>query len=57
MCLLAQAVCRSAALSRAINIDAVLLGCGYENAHSFEERIAIQEIGKMAEVAKALLMG
>ncbi len=42
---------------RAKGIDAVLLGCGYENAHSFEERIAIQEIGKMAEVAKALLMG
>lgn len=42
---------------RGKGLDAVLLGCGYEKAHSTEERIAIQEIGKMARVAKALLMG
>jgi len=41
---------------RGKGLDAVLLGCGYEKAHSTEERIAIQEIGKMARVAKALLM-
>jgi len=41
---------------RGKGLDAVLLGCGYEKAHSTEERIAIQEIGKMARVAKELLM-
>ena len=42
---------------RAGGIDAVLLGCGYEKAHSSEESIAIKEIEKMANVAKALLKG
>lgn len=41
---------------RARGIDAVLLGCGYEKAHSTEERIAIQEIEKMERVATELLI-
>ena len=42
---------------RGKGIDAVLLGCGYEKAHSTEERVAINEIEKMERVATALLMG
>ncbi|HKM07913.1 MAG TPA: M20/M25/M40 family metallo-hydrolase [Sphaerochaeta sp.] len=41
---------------RGKGLDAVLLGCGYEKAHSTEERIAINEIEKMERVAKELLM-
>lgn len=41
---------------RGKGIDALLLGCGYEKAHSTEERIAIPEIEKMAKVATELLL-
>ncbi|MDY0289015.1 MAG: M20/M25/M40 family metallo-hydrolase [Sphaerochaeta sp.] len=41
---------------RGKGLDALLLGCGYEKAHSTEERIAIQEIERMLGVARALLV-
>lgn len=41
---------------RGKGLDAVLLGCGYEKAHSTEERVAINEMEKMERVAKELLM-
>ncbi len=40
---------------RAHNIDAILLGVGYEKAHSTEERISIQEIEKLVSVADQIL--
>ena len=41
---------------RGKGLDALLLGCGYEKAHSTEERIAIQEIERMLGVARVLLV-
>ncbi|HKM08331.1 MAG TPA: M20/M25/M40 family metallo-hydrolase [Sphaerochaeta sp.] len=41
---------------RAKGIDAVLLGCGYEKAHSSDERIAIKEIKNMVALANQLLL-
>lgn len=41
---------------RAKGVDALLLGCGYEKAHSNEEQIAIGEIERMAFVANQLLL-
>jgi len=35
--------------------DAILLGVGYERAHSIEERISIQEIEKLVRVADQML--
>lgn len=40
---------------RANGIDAILLGVGYEKAHSVEERIAKREIEKLVRVAVQLL--
>jgi len=37
-------------------LDALLLGAGYEKAHSTEERIAIQEIKNMVALANQLLL-
>ncbi len=40
---------------RANGIDAVLLGAGYTGAHGTEESIAIEEIGRLALLAQALV--
>jgi len=40
---------------RANGIDGVLLGAGYTGAHSNEESIAIKEIGRLAQLATALV--
>lgn len=40
---------------RANGIDAVLLGAGYTGAHSVEEAIAIEEIGRLAQLARVLV--
>ncbi len=40
---------------RANGIDAVLLGAGYTGAHGTEEAIAIEEIGRLALLARALV--
>lgn len=41
---------------RAKGIDAILLGIGYEKAHSVEERISKQEIEKLVRVAGQLMI-
>lgn len=40
---------------RAHSIDAILLGVGYEKAHSMEEQIRIQEIEKLVRVVDQML--
>ncbi len=42
-------------LFRANGIDAVLLGAGYTGAHGVEEAIAIEEIGRLALLARVLV--